>query len=120
MLDSKKNLSYYLDDIETFVCDIPFVRITDERIRLRENVNIEIISVPGHSAGCMCVKIENALFTGDFLMECKTPLNFRSSCKQSYNDSLKKIKDLFKDEEVLCYPGHGSSFQLSRRILRME
>jgi hydroxyacylglutathione hydrolase len=120
MLDSKKNLSYYLDDIESFVYDIPFNRIADETIRLSESVNIEIISVPGHSAGCMCVKIENALFTGDFLMEFKTPLNFRTSCKKSYKNSLKKINDLFKDEEIVCYPGHGRSFQLSTLISSME
>ena len=119
MLDSKKNLSYYLDDIESFNYDIPFVRIVDETIRLSEKVNIEIISVPGHSSGCICVKIENTLFTGDFLMEFKTPLNFRTSCKMSYSNSLKKIYNRFIGEEIICYPGHGSSFELSKRISSM-
>jgi glyoxylase-like metal-dependent hydrolase (beta-lactamase superfamily II) len=120
LMDSRKNLSYYLDDIETFEYDIPFKKIADNTIQLRENLLINTISVPGHSAGCMCVKIENTLFTGDFLMESKTPLNFRTSNRKSYSNSLNKINQMFKNEEIVCYPGHGNSFVFSDRLSAIQ
>ena len=118
--DAKKNMSFYMDDVPTFSHKIPFHLIEDGFVNLDGCKEIELISVPGHSAGCLCVKIDNLIFTGDFLMEYKTPLNFRTSNKKDYQESLKKIMKRFDDEKILCYPGHGKSFNLFEKLRSIE
>ena len=75
-------------------------------------LEFHIMVTPGHSAGSVVIKCENALFTGDTL--------FRDSCGRtdlegSMEDmlvSLKRLSNLEGDYEV--YPGHGDTTTLSR------
>ncbi|MCX7921928.1 MAG: MBL fold metallo-hydrolase [Clostridia bacterium] len=69
----------------------------------------EIIHTPGHTPGCICIKVGNTLFTGDTLF--KTSIGRTDLAKGDYGaiiDSIKtKLMNL--DNEVIVYPGHGDS-----------
>jgi len=71
-----------------------------------------VMETPGHSPGCVTLRCENALFTGDTL--------FRDSCGRTDLGgdmdvllvSLRRLSDLDGDFEV--YPGHAEVTTLSR------
>jgi hydroxyacylglutathione hydrolase len=113
--NSRKNFSYYSDDIPTFEYKLPFHIIEDlQPITLGDKQVIPYL-VPGHTPGCTMFKVADALFTGDFLMTFRTPLNFPNSSKLSFSTSLSKVKELFQEQKnlITCFPGHGESFFLS-------
>ena len=75
-----------------------------------------VMETPGHTPGSVCLRVEDALFTGDTL--------FRGSCGRTDLDggdmdammhSLKKICRLEGDYEV--YPGHMEATSLLRERL---
>lgn len=68
-------------------------------------LTIEVIGTPGHTKGGVCLKVEDALFTGDTLFcgSCGRT-DFRSSSPQQMLQSLKKLALIPGDYEV--YPGH--------------
>ena len=77
------------------------------------NLELNVLETPGHSAGSITLKCENALFTGDTL--------FRDSCgRTDLGDgsmdvllvSLRRLSELEGDFEV--YPGHAESSTLDR------
>jgi len=71
-----------------------------------------VMETPGHSHGCVTLRCENALFTGDTL--------FRDSCGRTdlggsmevLLESLRRLSELEGDFEV--YPGHAEATTLSR------
>lgn len=70
-------------------------------------LKIEIIHSPGHTPGCICVKVEENVFTGDTLFKLgigRTDLEHGSyeDIINSINDKLMKLSD-----NVRVYPGHG-------------
>ncbi len=80
-------------------------------------LKIEVIHTPGHSPGCVSLRVEDALFTGDTL--------FRDSCGRtdlpggSYPillNSLRRLYDLPGDYRV--YPGHEAFSTLNRERQR--
>ena len=76
---------------------------------------IEIFNFPGHSPGSIAIKIENFLFTGDFLFNGgigRTDLPGGSPEKML--ESLERIK-LFNKELKIC-PGHGGESTLEWEI----
>ena len=77
------------------------------------SLEFSVMETPGHSAGSVTLKCENALFTGDTL--------FRDSCgRTDLGDgsmevllvSLRRLYELNGDFEV--YPGHAESTTLGR------
>ncbi len=76
-------------------------------------LEFQVIETPGHSAGSVTLKCEDALFTGDTL--------FRDSCGRTdlpggemkkLLQSLKKLSSLEGDFEV--YPGHADTTTLDK------
>lgn len=108
--NSRKNFSIYSNEIPTFEYKLPFEILADNQIVNLCGFNIQAYSVPGHTLGCMAYKVENLLFSGDFLMlKHKTPLNFPDSNKENYKSSVLKMKPL--DNQITSYfSGHGESF----------
>ena len=75
-------------------------------------LSFKVLHTPGHTPGSVCLRCENALFSGDTL--------FWGSCGRTdlpggswstIRTSLKRLADLPGDFEV--YPGHGDSTTLS-------
>jgi len=72
---------------------------------------IEIFNFPGHTPGSIAIKLNDFLFTGDFLFNGgigRTDLPGGSSDEMI--ESLKKIKDF--NQETVIYPGHGENSTL--------
>lgn len=75
-------------------------------------LTIEVLHTPGHTPGSVCLKVEDALFSGDtlFAMSCgRTDLPGGSW--KTIRDSLKRLSALKDDLRV--YPGHGESTTLA-------
>lgn len=77
------------------------------------DLKIKIVTTPGHTAGGICILIENCLFTGDTLFcgsvgRCDLPTGDFNELRKS----LKKLAAIEGDYTVYC--GHGESTTLSR------
>ncbi|MBK5251625.1 MAG: MBL fold metallo-hydrolase [Peptostreptococcaceae bacterium] len=73
-----------------------------------DGINALVIHTPGHSAGGICLKIEDTLFSGDTLFRGsigRTDLDKGSmgAIMSSIMDKLMKLPD-----ETRVFPGHGS------------
>jgi glyoxylase-like metal-dependent hydrolase (beta-lactamase superfamily II) len=75
--------------------------------------NLSVIETPGHTAGSVCVQIDNAIFTGDTLfLDSYGRTDFPSGSEQELIVSVKKLFALQGD--FLLYSGHGESTTLER------
>ena len=99
-------------------------RIPEIDIRLKDNqkwknelFECEILHVPGHTAGHICIYIEkiNALFTGDTLFSLGCGRIFEGTYTEMFN-SLNKMKKFPKKTKIYCgheYTKKNSDFCLS-------
>ncbi len=73
-----------------------------------DNFKIEIIDIPGHTAGSVCFLFPDLgyIFTGDTLLkESIGRVDLKHSVPQYYQASLQKFSTLKSD--IIVYPGHG-------------
>jgi len=71
-------------------------------------LEFKIINTPGHTNGSVCLKIEDALFTGDTLFNDDVGrTDLPTGNVNKLNESLKLLMKLNDDLKV--YPGHGPS-----------
>lgn len=76
------------------------------------NIEITVISTPGHTKGSVCYLAENSLFSGDTLFYCSCGrTDFPSGSVEEMMNSLKRLKSLEGDYTV--YTGHGSHTTLN-------
>ena len=68
--------------------------------------DINFMLTSGHSYGSMCIDIDGMLFTGDTIMPFKPYFNGRDSNEDDWNQSIKRIKEVYPEDSVI-YPGHG-------------
>jgi hydroxyacylglutathione hydrolase len=115
--NSKQNFSFYSDEIPTFEIQHP-VKIINENDRMEVgNLTISGIETPGHSPGGICFLINDAMFTGDTVLNrVVPPLSFPHSNRQDYKTSLVKLKKYLRNDLVI-YPGHGESFTVDNAFL---
>jgi len=120
IMNARKNLSFYSEEIPTFEYDLPYIPIIDDDLIEIDDYLIRAFLVPGHTTGCATFFLNGVLFTGDFLMlNHKTPLNFPNSNKEKYKDSITKILNLDLTIETI-YPGHGESFRSFNEITHLN
>ena len=68
--------------------------------------DLEIYHTPGHTAGSVCIKYKNVLFTGDTLFaQSIGRTDFFSGNDFEMQKSLEFLKTLPND--IVIYPGHG-------------
>ncbi|MFC1699402.1 MBL fold metallo-hydrolase [Candidatus Omnitrophota bacterium] len=73
---------------------------------------LEVIHTPGHTPGGICLKANQALFTGDTLFaQSIGRCDFPYASEQTLLDSIRQKLLKFPDELVI-YPGHGPSSTL--------
>ena len=111
--DSRKNLSkYFPESSYTEIEKTTTIPIANNKIKIR-NFEFEVIDTPGHSEGDVCYILNDAIFTGDsYLGIDKVPLNFPSSNRNLYDNSLNKIENKLKKLSII-YPGHGNKIKIS-------
>lgn len=90
--------SYQLKEDDRFLRDGDIVKTGD--------LELEIIHTPGHTKGCVCVKMGNIIFSGDTLLKMSAgkPDNIYGSESELKNSIGKLMKF---DDAVVLYPGHG-------------
>jgi len=114
--DANKNMSRWMG--------YPSVEIAADRL-LKDNEIIElgelklhIIHTPGHTRGGICIKVEDALFTGDTLFAGSIGrTDFEGGSFPQIIDSIKN-KLLVFDDNTKVYPGHGpeSTIGMEKRL----
>ncbi|ABN52574.1 MAG TPA: MBL fold metallo-hydrolase [Hungateiclostridium thermocellum] len=77
-------------------------------------LDFEIIHTPGHSAGGICIKVGDVVFTGDTLFcmgigRTDFPDGDLSTLLDSIKNKLMKL-----DDNVVVYPGHGEPTTIGR------
>lgn len=78
------------------------------------DVKGKIIHTPGHTPGCISIKIEDSLFTGDTLFAGSIGrTDFPGSSFEKIMDSVKN-KLLTYPDDTIVYPGHGPSSTIKR------
>ncbi len=86
---SKKRIKYYAKNLKL------------------ENFDIEVINTPGHTEDCVCLLIENKLFTGDTIFaDCIGRIDLKDSSKEQMIESLENLKTI---DFSIALPGHYES-----------
>ena len=67
----------------------------------------DFIQTPGHSNGSMCIRVSDALFTGDTLFYCSVGNDFPPYGSIETETASIKNKLFVLDGDYICYPGHG-------------
>ena len=109
LLDNRKNLSYSMHcgpqevDADIYVND-------KDKLDLGE-LRLSFIHTPGHTKGCMCIRVNNEMFTGDTLFAGS--IGRTDLYSGNYKQIEKSIKKLSKYEDnINIHPGHGPSSTL--------
>lgn len=109
LLDNRKNLSYSMHcgpqevDADIYVND-------KDKLDLGE-LRLSFIHTPGHTKGCMCIRVNNEMFTGDTLFAGS--IGRTDLYSGSYKQIEKSLKKLSKYEDnINIHPGHGPSSTL--------
>lgn len=113
MCDPDKNMAVVIGvspDESRFSFSDP-IQVSDGGIIEISDMRFEVIHTPGHTAGCVCYRIGDILFTGDTL--------FRHSAGRvdCYNSDPSQMAQSMKKMSGLCgnlkiYPGHGPTSDL--------
>ena len=101
-------------DSKPFVADI---KVTDKQVINIGKTKLEVIETPGHTAGSVCYKIEDVIFTGDTLFEGSVGrTDFPTGDFSALKESLEKLKKLAVLGDLTLYTGHGNKTTLSHEI----
>jgi metallo-beta-lactamase family protein len=84
-----------------------------------EDFEIEFMHFPGHTPGCCMVRVDNVIFSGDFLFRGSIGrYDFPFSNAEDMRQSLLKCKNLQGD--FILYPGHGDKTTLKAEHANLD
>lgn len=107
LADAKINLSFYHKTPIAYSANNVQVVTEDDAIKIFEQLLLEIIATPGHNAGSLSFKINQAIFTADSLIpEAAIVTKLKSGNKTEAKQSILKLKAI-SSAETTIYPGHG-------------
>ena len=109
LYSSKLNMSHYHQEIEDFIYEYnDIIEVQDmNKINLWPDVELEVMSTPGHDWSCLTYKVSDYLFTGDsYIPGTKVTTNFPKSNKEEAAASLEKILFLTGQENLTICSGH--------------
>jgi len=110
IVDRKRNMSIFYDQVGFELRCIDITLEDRQKIEWHK-MPIEIIQTPGHTAGSICIKIDNNIFTGDTIIK-----NHRTVTKLptgNKKDLKKSIDCIFCLNKIKVCPGHGEIFMLN-------
>lgn len=77
--------------------------------------SLHVTETPGHTAGSVCIRYRNLLFTGDTLFAGDIGrTDLYSGSEEEMLQSLQKFRDMPHDLQV--FPGHGPSTTIGREL----
>lgn len=112
------NLKAYLEEKDTLLSGLPaevlHTYIGNQQIKI-DPFEVRIIATAGHTAGCVCIQVEDALFTGDtlFVGACGR-VDLPSSDPRQMRESLRLLASL--PENTRIFSGHGYGGRSSSTI----
>ena len=109
LLDKKKNLSNMMHcGAQEFDADM---YVNDKDKLELGSLKLTFLHTPGHTKGCMCIRVENEMFTGDTLFAGSIGrTDLYSADHKQMEKSLKKLAKY--EDNVTIHPGHGPSSKL--------
>ena len=85
------------------------------------NAQLEIIHTPGHTKGGICIKADDALFTGDTIFaESYGRCDLYGGDYATLRSSLKFLREYSIGKDITIYPGHGGSAKLTAALNTVE
>ena len=105
----KHHLKAFLEESDVDLAGLPpnvlHTYRADQQLQMGP-FQVTILATPGHTAGCVCIKIGNNLFTGDTLFPgaCGR-VDLPTSNPRAMAQSLKRIASL--PEDTVVYAGHS-------------
>ena len=104
---------YYDDPNYTYtVCKVDHTTEELDNHLVWDGKVIEFIPAPGHSAGSICIRLGDKVFSGDTLMQFKPYVNKKNSSKELLHSTINNLLNILPVFSVV-YPGHGDEFLLS-------
>jgi hydroxyacylglutathione hydrolase len=107
----KGNLSVFNDQVGFITCPAD---ILAEEINYElqwDTIPVKFISTPGHTGGCICIDLDNNLFTGDFIIKgVKTNTKLPGSSSTALIKSLETVFSFYHGKNIRVFPGHGEPF----------
>lgn len=111
MATSQGNLSFFMDGVgfNEIHADIHIEDINEFQFKDKKVITYPS---PGHTTGGILIHIENVLFTGDTVLNIKTPTTLPNSSKKQLYESINFIDSMFSNDTIF-YQGHGAPFYKS-------
>lgn len=105
--DDNLNLSYIMPDYSFQFDKEENVVVLDDGIHNIDNLKVEAISTPGHSADCMSYIIEDNIYTGDsYIPFAKVFTKWPTSNKALALKNEVKLKEFSETRNLKVRPGH--------------
>ena len=116
LASAKLNLSFYREEpIEYCRSNFHILKEKDQ-IKLFNGHFLETFETPGHNWGCLTLKIDNYLFTGDsYIPGIDVVTKLKGGDREANTKSLQIIKDNITEQTIIC-PGHGAMTQIANEI----
>ncbi|MFC1708528.1 MBL fold metallo-hydrolase [Candidatus Omnitrophota bacterium] len=110
--DPGKNYSTFM--LGGFNACKPARKLKDRDVIKFDDLGIEVLHTPGHSAGGICLKVDKVVFSGDTLF--RDGIGRTDLPDGSYEAIVSSIKNrlLCLDDDTKIYPGHGESSTIGR------
>lgn len=107
LMDEEQNLSYIIPEYPFVFTHEKQVVIINEGIQYIHDIQIEVLSTPGHSDDCMSYIIGDCIFTGDsYIPFAKVFTKWPRSNKGLAVENEKKITSLIKKRNLNVCCGH--------------
>lgn len=114
MTDANRNLSAWFDP--SHIIRVPHYRVLHEGDVLPVGeMSFTVMETPGHTPGCICLKHDGHLFSGDTLFaDSIGRLDFPGGNTNDMIASLHRL--MLLPPETRVYPGHGSATTIGREV----
>jgi len=90
-----------------------------EHVLKLDPFEIKILITPGHTAGSVCLVIDNEIFSGDtILADCFGRTDLPGGDKDALMESISLLRHL--PDHMKVWPGHGSSFFLKHLWAKLD
>lgn len=108
--DKKKNLSVFRDQVGFEIITSNVSLISNETLKFGNNT-IQFKETLGHSLGSVSFWVNDMFFGGDVLIkDTKTVTKLPGGCKMQLKNTLDELNELFRQRNMVVYPGHGEIF----------
>jgi len=111
IIDKKKNMSVFYDQVGFVTKEADFITENLNNQLKFNGLTINFINTPGHTMASICIQVDKNLFSGDTLIkDSKTVTKLPGGNKTKLLHSIYNLNLLFKDKQIIVFPGHGDHF----------